>query len=550
MSRKSETNRERKVRARLAKATRRHLDPNDDRYIPPQTREGQVLQRLARPVEIPNLTYFGIASKHLACGVLRDRLPPLLHELEVECRAKMGPRNLYQPSLLKAAINDYQRLTDVDLALPRFTILKDIALEIHDSLNLRYVVLEPIQALAALLARRVDTSAGYPYFVKRISACFPYLPEDYILQNPSAYQRAGEEWKDIGEPDVLTDKPVPMYVGNYRTESGRDGVKVRLVHAAPIANQILEARFAIPIQMQLATSSAENMREAKSMDFAHGSMFSYHHESTLHLLLSELILQAQEWGTNVISLDYSKFDAHISATLAKLGFIVLFGDESGWEEDLHTVVKHFIYKSLLTPWGIYNFNGGVPSGSLFTNLIDTSVNAIAAAYMCRAVDYAGRFNGDDGVIVTSKPIDMLELEHSARVVGLEFNASKQGISDNSCVFNRAYHDLRIPGPVPSEFKLTNSLRYYDSDMKGSAVKSADDEIYRTIQIVDALEYHPYALEILQLFASIRDNDGVMLLDYRHRIPRANITPDTPGFSYEPRYVSELDKTWLAKIYEF
>lgn len=61
--------------------------------------------------------------------------------------------------------------------------------------------------------------------------------------------------------------------------------------------------------------------------------------------------------------------------------------------------------------------GGVPSGSCFTNIIDGIVNAIVTRYltyqMTGAMPIDDLYLGDDSMVITDKPLDMVSLAEVA-----------------------------------------------------------------------------------------------------------------------------------------
>jgi hypothetical protein len=115
----------------------------------------------------------------------------------------------------------------------------------------------------------------------------------------------------------------------------------------------------------------------------------------------------QQPGTT-ICLDYSKYDTTISAEMIRRAFVILATWFSrteqrmfGWE----TVIKYFIHTPIVMPDGnLYvGKNHGVPSGSYFTQLIDSVVNVA----LCYALSHRFGFEfsergvyvlGDDSIM--------------------------------------------------------------------------------------------------------------------------------------------------------
>lgn len=146
-----------------------------------------------------------------------------------------------------------------------------------------------------------------------------------------------------------------------RTQQGN---KTRLVWGYPLEMTIMEARFARPLIerfLAMRTPMAFGMTKLE-----------------LGAKLHRYVEQGK--GTQVC-LDYSKFDSTIPRTLIKEAFRVLatwFSDEELAEYGWDIIVKYFITTPIVMPDGhLYTGkNHGVPSGSYFTQMIDSIVNVM------------------------------------------------------------------------------------------------------------------------------------------------------------------------------
>jgi len=502
-------------------------------------------RRLSTFITQPKVTHFGKRSGWMSIPKLREGLPPLLEQLEHDQAQKMGPRNLYDPALLQKAIDNYKRLSVHRMPKLAYLECERIALDINKSLHIPLVPMPKDLALQQMLWRTKSTSAGYPFFKSREVVCAQYLSKTFALQNPERYEADIKNWRAIGSPDILTMEPIATYSANYRTEAGVGGCKVRLVHAAPLANQLLEAQYALPLQNELAVMTSHE-------DEARGQLFTYMNPGLLHALIHSNINYALDWQVPCISIDYSQFDAHISQDLIFLAFEVLFGSAEEWDEVQQLIVNNFTFKQLLTPWRMEEFTGGVPSGSVFTNLIDSAANAICLHYVADNSPVLLRVNGDDAIAVFQEGITIEDLTKRALILGLEIHPDKQAVSENSFQFNKAYHGLEYDGAVPSENRIVNSSRYYDSQMKGLGpdghTLSADAEILRTLQILQQCEFHPYRADILRRFAE-PNIDGVMLIDYRVRLRRALEEYGSKEIPFNVPFEKDLDNSWIAGMYD-
>lgn len=180
------------------------------------------------------------------------------------------------------------------------------------------------------------------------------------------------------------------------------GGKIRLVWAYPMEMTIMEARFAAPL-----------IDVFKSF------------ETPMAIAMSTAKLGARVWAIDNLpgstrALDFSKFDSTIPAALIYKAFDILgtwFSEEEKEQYGWSTVVNYFVHTPICMPNGkIYRGKRhGVPSGSYFTQLIDSVVNIIIQMYMARKLDYtlqAENFMvlGDD--VIISIPTHVTTVEYS------------------------------------------------------------------------------------------------------------------------------------------
>ena len=118
-----------------------------------------------------------------------------------------------------------------------------------------------------------------------------------------------------------------------------------------------------------------------------------------------------------VSLDYSHYDQSISNWLIEDAFSVVrhaFYSMSPKDDALWDVVMHdFIHKTFLLPDGEVRSSKGVPSGSMFTQIIDSLVNELmirTAMYSLGVKDYNYQMQimGDDNLIMYLDPEDLAD----------------------------------------------------------------------------------------------------------------------------------------------
>jgi hypothetical protein len=162
--------------------------------------------------------------------------------------------------------------------------------------------------------------------------------------------------------------------------------------------------------------------------------------------VTRLLQDARSAGLTIVSADFSNFDASVSRTLLECVFDLLrfwFSDDSASRLDI--LEETFATVPLITPDGVFkDRNGGVPSGSALTNLVDTLVNVIAGKYVAARLGIKLRSYevlGDDSVFVFEPFPGVKEISEVLKELGLESSPEKQFVSDVSAHFLQRWHSL-------------------------------------------------------------------------------------------------------------
>lgn len=173
---------------------------------------------------------------------------------------------------------------------------------------------------------------------------------------------------------------------------------------------------------------------------------------------------------DVLSVDFSGFDASIPAILINLAYDII----RGWfvpeaRRHIDYVEDRFLNIALLTPSGIRErVNGSVPSGSGLTNMVDTIVQLIAFQYISYLLGTDIRWHlaqGDDGVVSFNSPWNLDEVIELAKTLNLSIGSDKGGVSKERVYYLQNVHDkqLRINGVCqgirPIMRVLNSSLSY-------------------------------------------------------------------------------------------
>lgn len=134
--------------------------------------------------------------------------------------------------------------------------------------------------------------------------------------------------------------------------------KTRLVSMIDIWQIIAECQYAVPIQRYIGGK----------MWYAGGYNMSQ---------IAGVISTYRSRNSRYISLDYSHYDQTISSWLIEDAFDVLKTAFAEVDDELWAIiVNDFIHKNFITADGVIHSDKGVPSGSMFTQIIDSVVNRI------------------------------------------------------------------------------------------------------------------------------------------------------------------------------
>lgn len=164
-------------------------------------------------------------------------------------------------------------------------------------------------------------------------------------------------------------------------------------------------------------------------------------------VVSSLLRRAEGMGVEILSVDFKTFDQRLPAEVVDAIFQTvreLFIPEY-WP--LIDYVE-FLFKStkLVTPDGSYSGRpGGVPSGSTLTNWMDTLGHDLMWNYISLIFKnpIVGKlFQGDDGVVLFSKPWNIVEIEEAFKHhFGMLMGSEKGGISIEQVYFLQNVHSI-------------------------------------------------------------------------------------------------------------
>lgn len=312
----------------------------------------------------------------------KHKMNSTLLDLELSNRSKFGPRSIAVPwKDRKDGVYDY-----FGKHRPKQLLNSGLVKG-----NLR-----PLDPKTALTFLKNSTNSGLPYFTKK----------------RNIKERLLRDYNEL----VAREDPCILFT---RTQ---EQLKTRTVWGYPAIDTLREMTYYRPLldyQKKLFWRSA--LLGPDQVDKA----------------ITSLITIAKRRGDLLLSIDFSAFDASITTELQNEAFSYIKSlFQSRYGDEIEVLFNRFNSIGILTPDGVIRGSHGVPSGSTFTNEVDSIIQ-----YLCfrdtqllnDEKDETFQIQGDDGVyVIKSSDRDMIYNAFKAR--GLKPNESKSYLSNDYAVY--------------------------------------------------------------------------------------------------------------------
>jgi hypothetical protein len=384
-------------------------------------------------------------------------ITPELNDLEQNNRSKFGPRSIAIPwEERRSLVSDYFGSDD------NFGIEQT-----SPAVSSR---LRPLSVANAMKFLKNDTNSGLPYFMRKGK-----IKEDVLANFDQLLER-----KD----------PCIMFT---RTQESH---KTRAVWGYPIADTLNEMRYYRPI---LEVQKQQPWRAAINAP------------DVVDKRITELINNAQSSNESLVSIDFSSYDATLRSSLQSASFQYFKSMFQAGHDGLDYIENRFNMIGLITPEGVWNGPHGVPSGSTFTNEVDSVAQyLIAATSPSKLLDF--QIQGDDGAYRTENPDQLKELFTN---YGLIVNDEKSYVSDKHIVYLQNLHSVDYVrngmycGIYPL-YRALNRLVYQErfDNFSEYDIKGSDFYSIRTIAILENCRNHPLFKDFVKFIQS-KDKYGLM-----------------------------------------
>lgn len=388
-----------------------------------------------------------------------SRMNSALLETEESNRGKYGPRSIQKPwkerkESLEAYFHDQGG--------------RPVSSNVELGNKLR-----PLSVEKASLLLKNSTNSGLPWYTRK---------SDIKQELVSNF----EYYLDRQDPCVLF------------TRTQEQG-KTRNVWGYPSADTLNEMRYYSPLldyQKKLSWRAALN--NPNSVDRG----------------ITNLINNAMISGKKLVSIDFSAYDASVGKELQRAAFeYVASLFQKNCAEDLDYIAHRFNTIGIITPDGIWDGSHGVPSGSTFTNEVDSLAQFSVITNLGTVDESTMQIQGDDGAYAVWA--DSIEdtfkgFEH----YGLNINEEKSLISDDHVLYlQKLYHsDYRLEngliGGIYSTYRALSRLVYQErwTNFVDEGISGEDYYSLRAISILENCKYHPLFEELVKYVVEIDDKN--------------------------------------------
>lgn len=397
----------------------------------------------------------------------KHKMNGVLIQLEDSQRGKTGPRSVAIPwnqrkeDVLKGFIN----------LEPKRSITDSLPSKRSDKGRLT-----PISLENSVSKLKSNTNSGLPFFVKK--------------------RLVKQLFNDEGFFKEILSRRDPCLCFTRTQEQN----KTRLVWGFPIADTINEMLFYPPLleyQKKLSWRSVLNGPEMVSKR------------------ITDIILNSIYRKRKLISIDFSAYDASINHKLQNYSFnYIKHLFQSKFKDNLDYIQERFGNIGLVTPDGVLHGRHGVPSGSVFTNEIDSIVQFLIARNSGLLEEDYFQVQGDDGVY-SIREEDVSKFFKEFTDFGLIVNESKSVITDNYVLYlQNLYHVDYIKNGIISGiypiYRALNRILYSERyiDIKSYGLDGSDYFTLRTISILENCKYHPLFEDFVKFIVKL-DRNGLV-----------------------------------------
>jgi hypothetical protein len=427
-----------------------------------------------------------------------DTIKSVIDDVRENWHRPVNDKEVLKTHVYKYGSQLPSRCTDGDY----FAILKDALDELRPKDKIIPWTLGAVEQSALF---HKTTSPGFPWTTKEMYPNGPFFKTKAdVVKTRWATNTYHRNWDLIGRGVKGIGLP-PCQAFHRLVASQSTKNKIRLTWGYPIDVTVEEARFFLPLFQVLKGA-------AQKSDFFYGIGL----ETALggHEFLQRIANECISGST--FNGDLSEFDQHVTDWIIRDIFTLLSSffdftrvrDSEGkiWEVDpvqtqrrWNALVSYFVKTKIRLPTGgtIQKFQG-VPSGSMFTNIIDTIVNCVQTRTVARRLDipiYKDYYYGDDFTLITHG--HHINVQDFSNVLGKIFGGilhpEKGDYVPNDTVGASSWLGYRLgpEGPYRDPSFLFASYLYPEREVT-SALDSCSrlvGQMYSTFHSINAVNFY-------------------------------------------------------------
>jgi len=394
-------------------------------------------------------------------------LDNVLRDLEESQRSKFGPRSIAKPWVdRRESVIEYFNKEN----LPS----NELKTLIHSARKGDKSRLRPLELKSAIRYLKNDTNSGLPFYTRKSNVKADLIDQNYFKS--------------------LLDRKDPCVLFTRTQEGG----KTRTVWGYPIADTLHEMKFYRPLlDYQIASGYREALKGPDAVDLA----------------ITNLMKYANQTGKSLLSIDFSSYDASVKSDLQYASFEYIKGlFQPQYSSDIDYIRDRFNTIGLITPEGVYNGEHGVPSGSTFTNEVDSIAQLLCAAGNHEFNTMMFQIQGDDGAYAVSDPDKLMESFTNNK---LNVNYDKSYISNNYIIYLQnlysfSYQKDEIIRGIYPVYRALNRLVHQErfDDFMEYGIQGRDYYAIRSLMILENCKNHPL-FEQLVKFTLSKDKYGLL-----------------------------------------
>ena len=223
-----------------------------------------------------------------------------------------------------------------------------------------------------------------------------------------------------------------------------------------------------------------------------------------------MMFASKRVGEQVVCVDFEAYDASVSWDLIQRAFASIAGHFQAKEHPVfEALATRFASIPIWTPEGEWSGTHGVPSGSSFTNTVDSEVQLQASGSVTSLL----QVQGDDGVYILPSG-KVSELYENFKKAGLRINREKSmEFEDEQAVYLQRYYHPSYRnksggfGGVYSVARAINRIKYLESwtNLDKLGLEGSDFFSLRAIMILENCKHHPSFEDLVHYVRSLDRN---------------------------------------------